>query len=834
MANCLIEQKVFAGIWADFIRIIPFAAFVKDELSKYVFCNERYSRDIFNKNVEDLIGKTVFDLDGQLTPELIEMFNRQDLKLMKEGGELISDTQILCSDGKVHHFHELKSLYLSDETREKYILGIMVDVTEKVNLKEELSFEHDILTALLDNSADNIYFKDNLCRFLRVSKAFAARHNLQLDEMIGKTDFDLFGKTHSQQAFNDEQRIMKIGIPIVGKEELEDWLDGKLTWVSTSKMPYYDKEGKIKGTFGISRDITKLKKNEIYRTNSLAFTTILSKISSILLRHGSANFSDALKSVMKELSQFIVSKKSYVYYLEEKESLIKKIYEYPETPAIEPGYADIKKFKIWYETLGKSELVFDLKQFPGSPEYEFLEKNKLSHIVIIPLINYVALVGFIAFECEDTSKLWLKKHKALFNVLGEIISNSFSNYESEKYRLEAEEEMLKLLRAVNQSTNAIMILDNNGCIEYVNAHYSALTGYDYEEQLGKKPNFLLAGHNSQFNFEHVLADIFKGIPWEGKFLDTTKTGSSIWVQMSISPIRNSRGTITNILVIIEDITEKMVNESRNAVSQKLESIGQLAAGIAHEINTPMQFIGDNTTFLQTSLNPLKDFIVGVKEAIEKNALNCNGLYDEFNILLQKHDIEYLMDEIPHAIQQTLTGVAHVSQIVKAMKDFAHPGKKEKTYSDINRGIEVTGTISKNEWKYVAELELKLTPDLPPVYCLHDELNQVFLGMIINAAHAIAEKKTFQNGNKGKIVIETFKEKNFAVVRINDNGMGIKESNLPRIFDPFFTTKDVGRGTGQGLTIAHDLVVNKHGGEIFVESIYGEGTTFTIKIPIEEK
>ncbi len=169
-----------------------------------------------------------------------------------------------------------------------------------------------------------------------------------------------------------------------------------------------------------------------------------------------------------------------------------------------------------------------------------------------------------------------------------------------------------------------------------------------------------------------------------------------------------------------------------------------------------------------------------------------------------------------------------------MKDFAHPGMKEKVHTDINHGIEVTATISKNEWKYVANMELELSNDLPSVYCLQDELNQVILIMIINAAHAIEEKNGKNSTQKGNIKIQTYKEDENAVIEISDSGAGIKEENLSKIFDPFYTTKEVGKGTGQGLTIAHDIVINKHGGSLDVDSEYGLGTTFTIKIPIRHQ
>ncbi len=196
------------------------------------------------------------------------------------------------------------------------------------------------------------------------------------------------------------------------------------------------------------------------------------------------------------------------------------------------------------------------------------------------------------------------------------------------------------------------------------------------------------------------------------------------------------------------------------------------------------------------------------------------------------DLDFLLGEIPTAISQTQSGIERVSKIVKAMKDFSHPGQKEKVMADLNRGIEVTSTISKNEWKYYADLELNLDESIPLVFCNIDEINQVVLNMIVNAAHAIQEKinKT-GNTEKGIIKISTSLENDSVLLEISDTGMGIPTDIRGKIFDPFFTTKEVGKGTGQGLAIAHNIIITNHKGSINVDSVNDKGTTFRIKIPV---
>jgi len=194
-------------------------------------------------------------------------------------------------------------------------------------------------------------------------------------------------------------------------------------------------------------------------------------------------------------------------------------------------------------------------------------------------------------------------------------------------------------------------------------------------------------------------------------------------------------------------------------------------------------------------------------------------------------MEYLADEVPKAVQQGLEGVGRVASIVSAMKEFSHPGAKEKAHVDLNHAIETTVTIARNEWKYVADTELDLDPQLPPVPCLPGEFNQVILNLIINAAHAIADVVGDGSRGKGTITITTRRQNNEAEIRIQDTGKGIPEKARDRVFDPFFTTKAVGKGTGQGLAIAHSVVVDKHGGSIAFETAEGKGTEFVIRLPL---
>jgi PAS domain S-box-containing protein len=310
-------------------------------------------------------------------------------------------------------------------------------------------------------------------------------------------------------------------------------------------------------------------------------------------------------------------------------------------------------------------------------------------------------------------------------------------------------------------------------------------------------------------------------------------GREGFLGINVSPIHGQDKTISGFILLCADITERKLLESRLAQAQKLESIGSLAAGIAHEINTPIQYVGDNTLFLQSSFSDLLDLVAKFDQAVkaaETNQLHPEQI-NEIKGIRKKIDFDYLQEEIPLAIQQSLEGIQRVSEIVKAMKDFSHPGVKQKTSIDLNKAIENTVAVARNEWKYVSEVKMNLDPNLPLVLCHGGEINQVLLNILVNAAQAISEVIDKDGSQKGLIEITTRRDDDYVEVRIRDTGKGVPEEIGSRIFEPFFTTKEVGKGTGQGLAIAYDVVAIKHKGTLSYENNPNGGATFVIRLPL---
>ncbi|MFH1277856.1 MAG: ATP-binding protein [Candidatus Eisenbacteria bacterium] len=317
------------------------------------------------------------------------------------------------------------------------------------------------------------------------------------------------------------------------------------------------------------------------------------------------------------------------------------------------------------------------------------------------------------------------------------------------------------------------------------------------------------------------------------FSYTRRDGKECSLDITLNPFHASPEKPTGYLLVGEEITERRTLESQLIHAQKMESIGSLAAGIAHEINTPAQFVGDNLTFLRDSVGDLTN-LLGAYDRLLRAARESAVTQDviaEVESAREAADVEYLIDELPKAIEQSSDGISRVSSIVRAMKEFSHPDGAEMTVCDLTKAVENTVTVAKNEWKYVADVETEFDPALPPVVCLPGEINQVILNLVTNAAHAIGDVIDTEKGEKGKIRISTKLAGDHAEIRVADTGGGIPENVRKKIFDPFFTTKPVGRGTGQGLAIIHNSVVNKHQGEVTFETETGKGTTFIVRLPL---
>jgi PAS domain S-box-containing protein len=381
---------------------------------------------------------------------------------------------------------------------------------------------------------------------------------------------------------------------------------------------------------------------------------------------------------------------------------------------------------------------------------------------------------------------------------------------------------------------ALLVFGREGAVEAMNDAAESLLGYGEGELIGRP----LA---EVFDATEDLRAIQQAGGEGGDVLRSEKTclakgGSRIPVLLSATalPSKAQGETGAGVVCVAVDISDRKKLELELRQAQKLESVGRLAAGVAHEINTPVQFVGDNVHFLRDAMVEFAGLIP--KYRAVASALRESGaggeLLDELGAAEEAADLDYMLENVPRAIDRSIEGLSRVADIVRSMKAFAHPDTKEMTAVDLNKAIASTLTIARNEYKTVADVATDFG-DIPQVRCHVGEVNQAILNIVVNAAHAIGDvvKDTVQ---RGSIAVKTRTEGEFVLVSISDTGAGIPEAVQTRIFEPFFTTKEVGKGTGQGLAIARSVVRDKHGGDLTFETEPGKGTTFFIRLPIEGK
>jgi len=375
-------------------------------------------------------------------------------------------------------------------------------------------------------------------------------------------------------------------------------------------------------------------------------------------------------------------------------------------------------------------------------------------------------------------------------------------------------------------SSAVMITDVDGRITSVGGTTARMSGLDDDELVGTSLFDLLSGP-TRSDWVPALDHLCLG-PREAE-LRSARSGP-VPVLLTTSPLTDENGGVVGAVCVATDISERKQLEVELRHAQRLESIGQLAAGVAHEINTPIQFIGDSARFIGDAFEDLTGLVVEYRKLkpLAQGAPPGPKLVATIDKLEEEIDIEFVEDEAPKAIARTLDGIERVSSIVRALKQFAHPGDDDLAPTDLNQLIETTLTVAKNEYKYVAEIDLELG-HIPDVLCSRGDLGQVLINLVVNAAHAIGDVVA-ESGGLGRITIRSQEEADGVLVDIADTGGGIPEEIRDRVFEPFFTTKEPGQGTGQGLALAHNIVVSKHGGRLDFDVEPGSGTTFHLWLP----
>lgn len=727
---------------------------------------------------------------------------------------------IMTGHASAYSFSDIVGAGVSDFITKPFEVGELKAKIERIarerhvlhdlrNANEELQQTTLFLENVLENSPDGVAIVDKQGRFTKWNKAAAEAYGYTFQELGSKSPNDLYVSEAQRRTMMAELR--RVGY--VRKYEVEmRKKDGTTAPFELSIGLLKDKDGRIIGSVGLGRDVSDLRKTV-----------------------------SRLEIACTQLQQEITERQRVEEILGESERRFREILENIHLLAIsldtEGRINFCNDFFLSVAGWQREELLgrdwFDTCLPPDSRARlrgSYAEEIALGKITAHGEDEIITGRGKRCLVAWNNTLLRDPQGKVIgVTKIGRDVSQS---RKMEKELREASAEMELLI--ANIPSILIELSENDRVTRWNSASESTfglssaevlgvpLAGCALRWDWGKIHGSLLACRRQRTS---VRADDVRFVRSDGK---------EGLLGLTISPIKSELGDLQGFIILGADISERRLLERQLAQAQKLESIGQLAAGIAHEINTPTQYVGDNTRFLRDAFKDLESLFetyAGVPEAMKAD-VPTDKIIRSMHTAAEEADLEYLKEEIPRAIQQSLEGVERVSKIVAAMKEFSHPGVTEKTALDINRAIESTVTVARNEWKYVAELTMDLDQSMPPVPCLPGEFNQVILNIIINAAHALGTRMAGKDAaEKGIITVSTRNLGDQAEIRIRDTGTGIPENIRSRVFDPFFTTKDVGKGTGQGLAIAHSVIVDKHGGTICFESEMGKGTVFIITLPL---
>ena len=396
--------------------------------------------------------------------------------------------------------------------------------------------------------------------------------------------------------------------------------------------------------------------------------------------------------------------------------------------------------------------------------------------------------------------------------------------------LKAAHEDAELL--ISSISSMLVSLDQNGNVSRWNPVAEKLFHLSAKQVVGKPFAELAITWQDREKLLNAIGNDSIDGPVHEEFCFVDQADVMRTLEIMIYPIIHGETSPARLL-LGSDVTIQRALQVQLDQSQRLESVGQLAAGVAHEINTPMQYIGDNVRYVSESLDRMSPILDCLPVLADPNISEEQLLEirKKFPTNLKKSKIVNSLKEIPSALLDSMSGIDSVSKIVAAMKEFSHPGSQQMSRVDVNHVLDSAMTVTKSEWKLVADVQLDLDPSLPSIAGFSSELNQTFLNIIVNAAHAIADQNAAPN--MGLIEIKTRQVEDMVEITIQDTGGGIPADVRHRVFEPFFTTKDVGKGTGQGLAIAHNIVTQKHSGKIWFDVEEGVGTTFHIQLPLED-
>ncbi len=758
---------------AALLKALPMPAFVKDSRGVHLLCNEAFCV-LIERLESEIVGHTT----GEVYPsDTARRASETDRLVFDTGLPQHYETSMVDKAGRRRVGLVSKAPFSPPGSGETWIVGCIQDITQRREFEEVLDSQHQLLRTLIDNLPQLIFAKDREGRFTLANKAVAQRMTGQGDpeKVIGKHDSDFYPPDLWVSYDANDREVIRSGIPRYNELEPNRDTDGRVRWNITTKVPIRGEGGEVEGLIGICTDVTQMKRTE--EQLRLQATALENAADGIYItdREGRILWAN---SSMGRISGYSMAE------------LIGATSKLLDCGMHTAGFFD----ELWKTLLGGQ---------PWSGEIICRRKNGevfTGETAITPVPDESGQIShFVAIQRDISPRKLL------------------------------EEEMFRIYSAVAGALDGILLVSPENKPLFANKAFTSLLGYTLKD-LPPQVFEQMAVHEDPGQSSGGLTTTSQiDLPASG--------GRVVPLEIRSWSVIGASGVNFGRVFFLRDLSderrrhkEQTLMEVRLRQAQKLEAIGQLAAGIAHEINTPIQFVGGNVSFLQGVFGDLLRLVDAQRAVIERSSTpeDRRGI----ELLCEEIELDYIRDEVPTTFSQSTEGIQRISDIVKAMKDFSHPGTKSRRHMNLNKAVNDAVIVARNEWKYHSEVTVELDPALPTVPALPGEVNQVLLNILVNASHAVTDAVTKGLRERGQISIRTEHDTREARVRIRDNGTGIPADIQHRVFEPFFTTKEVGKGTGQGLTIAYDVIVRKHGGQLSFDSRPGEGTEFIIALPLQ--
>ena len=727
----------------------PAGILLLDAQGRIIYSNKRFT-EISGYPTIDLLHRDFLEILGHPHAPLSSPSTSK-----KEGKNLIpqlSEFQITTRSGDVRILEMRSAVIRTSGGKENTILQLL-DVTEQRKLEQEIFKERELIHALMNNTPDMIYFKDAQSRFTRINKAFAEALGLSSpEEAVGRTVKDFFEPEQANELMGDDHHIIRNKQPVIGRIDFVKFPSGKTAWVSSTKAPILDKNQNVIGLVGISRDITdQIEMREALRQSEEMYRGLIEQSN------------DAIYLLYEE--KFVMINKRFT-----------EMFGYTPEEVRAPGFnfmalVSPKSYPIIEARIRKYQMGEELDSI-----YEFTALTKDNREIEVEVsVSYVKYKEGVATQ----------------GIIRDISE-----------RKKAETQLMRLAQVIEQASEAVIITDISGSIEYVNPAFEKITGYRFEEVLGQNPRILKSGKHDEAFYQNLWDTITSGAVWRGKFINKKKDGSLYYEEAAIFPITDDKGKIINFAAVKHDITSQHLLEEQFQQAQKMEAVGKLAGGIAHDFNNLLTVINGYCDLLLYRIKPGEPFYNEISQ-IQKAGERAAALTSQLLAFSRKQLIQ--------------PKILNINQVVH---------NTEKMFKRIiGEDIQVV---------------LHLKPDVHNIKIDPGQLDQVIMNLIVNARDAMPNGGILTIETDNVVIDQSFVQTHLGAtpglyvrLTISDTGIGMDEETQSHIFEPFFTTKGRDKGTGLGLSTVYGIV-KQNNGYILVESAPGEGTTFRIYFPAETR